>query len=409
MAESHGSVESLEGEKVGSEGGRKKKEPAQEEKEKEREKVGSEGGRKKKELAQEGKEKEGEKVGTEGGKKKEPAQEGKKKEKTEAEIEIERLQSRLTEQDKGMEELLRERNNTIRELRKAKVKVTTPSDEARTLAKTAGPLDDAVFFLLGEDRAVMAEIISTIIGVPVVVKDVVPQYTIMNFGSRSVRLDNFSEIRVEVELLENCIWGKKGAIVDVEVQKEDNDDHEFRVYYNGASMIINRTPTGVKFEELPHAIVIFISAFDVFDEGKTLYQTIKVDKETLKPRKSPVEEYYVNTENLEIADLGDNEALMKVKALMRLFRDREYNDSKFPAFSERKRKLLETEEGVMEVSKEMQVIMDAYAAKKVDKEVDTNNIEYIRSLCKAEGWTKEQAMEKLGMSAEQKARYAQLI
>ncbi|MBQ1348205.1 MAG: PD-(D/E)XK nuclease family transposase, partial [Aeriscardovia sp.] len=195
---------------------------------------------------------------------------------SDTEQELEELQQHLREQEEQLTTLRKERDNTIRSLRKAKLKMIIPSDEARRFAKNASPMDDVVFQKLGEDPLAIEEIISTILGVPVKVKSAIPQYTVFNVGSRSVRLDNYSEIMVEAELQEECGLGEKGAIVDIEMQKSDDDDHEYRVYYNGASMIIDKTPPRENFKNLPRAIVIFISSFDVFHEGKVIYQTIKV-------------------------------------------------------------------------------------------------------------------------------------
>ncbi|MBR1707220.1 MAG: hypothetical protein IJ719_00125 [Clostridia bacterium] len=43
---------------------------------------------------------------------------------------------------------------------------------------------------------------------------------------------------------------------------------------------------------------------------------------------------------------------------MKMFRDPDWYDQQFPAFSERKRLILETPKGVMEVSKELQLIIE---------------------------------------------------
>ena len=87
-----------------------------------------------------------------------------------------------------------------------------------------------------------------------------------------------------VELGEDCYLGAKGALVNIEVQKNDNDDHEFRVYYNGASIIVNNTPRGTKkFRDIPRAVVIFISDFDVFGEGRMFYEVGKFTKGSMTP------------------------------------------------------------------------------------------------------------------------------
>ena len=84
---------------------------------------------------------------------------------------------------------------------------------------------------------------------------------------------------------------REGASVNIEVQKEDNDDHEPRVYYNGASMVINNTPPNVRFADIARGIVIFISSFDIFGGNEVVYETVKVDRKSKDPRRSPVAEF----------------------------------------------------------------------------------------------------------------------
>ena len=154
------------------------------------------------------------------------------------------------------------------------------------------------------------------------------------------------------ELAEDCSWGRRGAYVNVEVQKDGNDDNENRVFYNGASLLIYRTPAGTLFKDLPDVAVIFISCFDIFGEGKVLYETVKVDKESKSPRKSPVREFYVN-----LTALGKNAEEMsqrerEVAGMARLFKDRDaYDMKRFPEFSRRKGELLKTEEGRMKLGR----------------------------------------------------------
>lgn len=71
--------------------------------------------------------------------------------------------------------------------------MTIPSDDIRKVAKEAGPLDDVFFIKLGEDALTIEEIISTILNIPIKVKNAVPQYSITNIGSRGVRLDNYAK------------------------------------------------------------------------------------------------------------------------------------------------------------------------------------------------------------------------
>ena len=363
---------------------------------------------------------------------------------------VDELEKLLKQQEAALVSLRDERNKTIRKLRKEKLKLVIPSDAAIKLARKAGPMEDVFFKKLGEDLDAIEEIISTVLDVPVKVVSAIPEFVITNIGSRGVRLDNFAEIAVETELLKDCEWGKKGAFVDIEVQKEDNCDHEFRVFYNGASMVINKTPPKTDFADLPRAIVIYISAFDIFGEGEILYEIGKYDKKTLKPRRSPVAEIYVNTENLEAAAGDENERIRKVSALMKVFRDPDWYDGQFPAFSKRKKEIHETEEGVGDVSKELQMIIDQEVekvkeeiekvkeeaerakaetekvkqeaetikqeaetikqeAETIKKEADQRYIDSIRGLKDSMGWSTQQVMDALRIPPKDQIKYAKLV
>ena len=145
-----------------------------------------------------------------------------------------------------------------------------PDAETVAYAKELNPIDDVFFNKMGESPEVNEEIISTILQVPVKVLKVIPQNTIASLQGRGVRLDALADvivpgIQVKAELLEDCPIGEKGAKINIEVQKDDNDDHQKRVLFNAAAVMLNETPKGTKkFKDVPDVVVIFISKFDVF-------------------------------------------------------------------------------------------------------------------------------------------------
>ena len=372
-------------------------------------------------------------------------------EKTALQQRVNELRELLDQQDADLAKLRNERNQTVRKLKRTKLDMAIPSQDVLKLARNVGPMEDVFFNKVGEDLAAIEEIIQTILDVPLKARKAIPQFMITNMGSRGVRLDNYAEIIVEAELLDNCELGEKGTIVDIEVQKEDNCDHEFRVYYNGASMIINRTPAKTDFQDLPHAVVIYISAFDPFKEGKVFYETVKVDKESKNPRRSPVRELYANTKNLDKASEDKHQNVRKVAALMKMFRDPDWYDDQFPEFTRRKKELHETEGGVEEVSKELQLLIDQEVEKtnrrnaeeikqrdekikqrdekikqkdeeikqkdeeiekikrRKDMEMDHSRIDTIRIIKEKLNLTTQQAMNWLGLSDDQQARYVSMV
>lgn len=340
---------------------------------------------------------------------------------TEEEKSVQILQDMLADNELQIKSAFQEHDRLIREIRKAKLDLVKPSTKIRNLVRSLSPMDDAFFTRLGEDPDAIGEVISTVLRVPVRVVSSTPQYTILNLGSRGVRLDNLAEIVVEAEILEDCRWGKKGTFVDIEVQKENKDDHEFRVYYNGASLIINKTAPGTPFKDIPQAIVIYISSFDVFHEGKFFYETVKVDKASGKPRRSPVTEFYLNTANLSAAINSQDAYDRKLAALMVLFRDVDTYDDSFPAFSRRKRELRETEKGVEDVSKELQSIIDEEVAER-DRQIKAQaeelkqqaeelkqDKEVIKYFMRITGTPLQTVMDTIGIPAAEQSQFNTLI
>ena len=158
--------------------------------------------------------------------------------------------------------------------------------------------------------------------------DNVPQFVAKNLQGRSCTLDV------------KCSLGD-GRIVNIEVQKADDDDHQRRVRYNGALLTTNITDPGDKFKDVPDVIVVFISRFDVFKSGKALYHVDRIVRETGNLADNGFAEIYVNAE----VDDGSDVAL-----LMNIFtEDNAYDDIRFPATSSRKRIFKTTEEGVSEM------------------------------------------------------------
>ena len=131
---------------------------------------------------------------------------------------------------------------------------------------------------------------------------------------------------------------KGGAMVDIEVQKTNNDDHLKRVRYNSAVLTANITSPGTKFRRVPNVIIIFISKFDIFKDGYALYHVDKIVRESSRKIEDGLDEIYVNS---AVKDGS------KVSELMELFVDlKAYNKDEFPVVSETKKIYKETEEGV---------------------------------------------------------------
>lgn len=195
-------------------------------------------------------------------------------------------------------------------------------------------IDDVFFQKMVEDKGVCEEIIQTILNDKTIsVIENNPQEQLKNLQGRSVILDVLCK-------------DQNGRFFNVEVQKADNDNHIRRVRYNGACATTNIVATGQKFELVPDVIVIYISDFDLFGQGKTMYRaTMKLD-DTYEEIEDGFEAYYVNTA------VNDNSLIAE---LMKCFKNSKYLTSKnFPKCFLRNNFLKENEKGVSSVCRIME-------------------------------------------------------
>ena len=200
------------------------------------------------------------------------------------------------------------------------------SPETIQAVKEYNLIDDVMFTKAAEDKKFCEEILRTILDDKelIVVKST-PQSKLQNLRGRSVVFDAMCKL-------------KGGAMVDIEVQKTNNDDHLKRVRYNSAVLTANITSPGTKFRRVPNVIIIFISKFDIFKDGYALYHVDKIVRESSRKVEDGLDEIYVNS---AVKDGS------KVSELMELFVDlKAYNKDEFPVVSETKKIYKETEEGV---------------------------------------------------------------
>ena len=196
-------------------------------------------------------------------------------------------------------------------------------------AMSLNPMDDALFQKMAENKDFCQEILQVILGDKgLVVLAANPQFVVKNLQGRSCMLDA------------QCQLGN-GKIVNIEVQKSDDDDHQRRVRFNGALLTANITDPGSKFKQVPDVIVVFISKFDIFKSQKSLYHVDRVIRETGEIVENGFTEIYVNAEADDNTDVSE---------LMNVFvQDKAYDDAKFPVTSACKRRYKTTEEGVREM------------------------------------------------------------
>ena len=143
--------------------------------------------------------------------------------------------------------------------------------------------------------------------------------------------------------------------------------------------------------------MVFISEFDIFGQGKTIYHIDRVIRETSKIVKNGMEEIYVNA---AIDDKSDVAELMKV-----FKEDDAYNDSKFPVTSSSKRRFKTTEEGV----KEMCEIIERNRAEAATEAATRTKVEGIKNLMDSLKLTAQQAMAALKIPESDYPKYIAML
>lgn len=177
-------------------------------------------------------------------------------------------------------------------------------------------LDDVFFEEYIKDIGACEELIQTVLNNPRIhiKQDTLnPQKSIHIVGKRSVRVDVYVE-------------GKDSEIYNIEIQRSDNCNHIKRVRYNASALTVSGSEPGDNFDDVRNVIVIYISEFDIFGLGKTVYHTYTTIDETSTVVNDGFMTVYVNTENPDGS---------KISNLMQLFKKKDFSDNEFPKSSAR--------------------------------------------------------------------------
>lgn len=255
----------------------------------------------------------------------------------------------------------------------------------REIVEALNVIDDALFRKMAEDLEFCEEVISTILEEEIRILEVTEQKDILNLQGRSVILDAL------------CI-GKDGRYFNIEVQKPDTDDHQRRVRYNGSCITGNFTGKGSKFLEVPDVVIIFISRFDVFGQGKTTYHIDRVIRETGSVAENGFTEIYVN------AAVDDGSRVAK---LMEIFTKLEsYDYEQFPKTSRTKARYKKGEEGTDVMCELVEDYAKEYAkeetlrADEAEKEKARETVNHVENCSRNLKVTLEEACRILGMEKE---------
>ena len=201
-------------------------------------------------------------------------------------------------------------------------------------------IDDVFFQKMAEDREVAEEILRIILEKPKLkVIDSKVQRFLRNINAHSVVLDLLCE-------------DENHSIINCEVQKEDDDDHQRRVRFNRSNIDTIFVEKGLDYKELPDVYIIFISKFDTFHENRTIYHIERMIKETGSIVENGTHEIYVNTAVDDKSDIAE---------LMQYFKKSVGQHPKFPKTCSRVDYFKKTKEGASIMCK----LVEDYATEKL--------------------------------------------
>ena len=211
--------------------------------------------------------------------------------------------------------------------------------EVESIVAQLRAIDDIMFRKLCENIAFVEEILRVILeDDKITVVEVIPQDSIQNLRGRSVILDAY------------CKLGN-GSYCNVEVQRSDSDDHFRRVRYHAACITANVVNPGEQFEQVDDLVVVYISEFDPFDEGRTVYHVRNMVEETGRAVLDGLREIYVNTKHNDGSEIAE---------LMQCLLEPVVTNPKFPALAQE----LQAEKGNVKGDESMCKLVEEYAQKR---------------------------------------------
>ena len=213
-------------------------------------------------------------------------------------------------------------------------------EEQKAVIARLNVIDDIFFQKMAEDPEVAEEILRIILEKPrlKVIRSQTQRF-LRNVGAHSVVLDLLCE-------------DEDHSLINCEVQKQDDDDHQRRVRFNRSNIDTLFAEKGIDYKELPDIYLIFISKFDTFGENLTIYHINRVIEETGTVVENGVHELYVNTAVNDQSDIAE---------LMQYFKESVGEHRNFRKLCNRVKYFKEDQEGVQIMCQTVQEYADKYA------------------------------------------------
>jgi hypothetical protein len=194
----------------------------------------------------------------------------------------------------------------------------------KRLIKKLNPIDDIIFRKMAENREFCEEILRVFLQDPKLkVLENHSQHSLTSIEGRSVILDAY------------CVLND-GRGVNVEVQNQDNKDHERRVRYYSSVLTTSLMGKGEGFDKVPDVCMVYICNFDIFSQNKSLYLVKRVIDGTDIQLDNGLEEIYIS------ANINDGSILSE---LMEVFTKDNIYSEKFPITSQMKQQFKTMQEG----------------------------------------------------------------
>lgn len=129
-------------------------------------------------------------------------------------------------------------------------------------------MDDTLFRVVAQDKGFCEEVLRVILQKEdLKVITVRVQKNLHHIHSHSVVLDVLCK-------------DSHNKNYNIEVQQEDNDDHQRRVRYHAASVDTTMLEKGKKYADLPDLCVVYVSSFDIFKRLYEVYVNTQIDDST---------------------------------------------------------------------------------------------------------------------------------
>ena len=241
------------------------------------------------------------------------------------------------------------------------------------------PMDDVFFEVLIQQPGVCEEMLRILLDCPnLIVLDIHAQHSIRNLLKRSVRLDALCHL-------------PNNKLVNIEIHNENNTNHFKRVRYNEACVTTQATDPGTDFENIPTVYSLYVSNFDMFKKGQTIYHIRKSVIETDQTIDDGTLEIYANTV------INDGSTIAEY---LQLLKETSIDNPNFPHLTGGVKYLKNEERGVEKMSGFLAELLEKEVKKGfeegIQKELQKNSTEIaISKICKMIelGYSKEDVLK----------------